>query len=53
VCRDQIVAVELLFDRAILLGEIDRRPDRRHQHQVVGVARDADRDRTRLGFHRR
>ena len=43
--RDQIVAVELFFDRAILLGKIDRGTDRGHQHEIVGIARDADRNR--------
>ena len=42
---DQVVAVELLLDRAILLGEIDGRANGGHQHQIVGIARDADGDR--------
>jgi hypothetical protein len=44
--RDQIVAVEFLFDRTILFGKIDGGTDGGHQHQVVGIASDADRDRT-------
>src|SRR5689334_1948712 len=39
---DEIVAVELFLHRAILLGEIDGRADRGHQHEVVRIARDAN-----------
>jgi hypothetical protein len=41
---NQIVAIELFFNRAVLLGEINGRTNRGHQHQVVGIPRDADRD---------
>src|SRR6185437_14585629 len=49
--RDQNVAVELLLDRAILLGEVHRGADRGDQHQVVRIAREADgyQPRLRLG----
>jgi hypothetical protein len=40
--RDQIVAIEFLFDRAILLGQVDRRANGCHQHEIVGIARDAN-----------
>src|SRR6476646_2803965 len=48
---DHIVAVELFVDRAVLLGKVDGRANGGDQHQVVGIARDADRDgaRSRLG----
>jgi hypothetical protein len=45
VSRDQIVAVELLFHRAILLGEVNGRANGGHQHEIVGIACDADRNR--------
>src|ERR1700739_3777907 len=51
--RDQIVSIELFFDRAILLGQIDGGTDRGYQHQVVGIACDADRNRTRIWIGRR
>ncbi len=51
--RDQIVAVELLLDRAILLGEVHRRTDRGDQHQIVGVARDADCDQRAIEAFRK
>src|SRR5882724_4300989 len=40
----EIVAVELFLDGAILLGEIDRGADRRHRHEIVGIAREANGD---------
>jgi hypothetical protein len=40
--RDQIVAIELFPDRAILLGEVNGGTDGGHQHQIAGIARDAD-----------
>src|SRR5262249_10216286 len=43
--RAEIVAVELLLDRAILLGEVDGGADRRHRHEIVGIAREANGDR--------
>ena len=51
--RDQIVAVEFFLDRAILLGEIDGRANRGDQHQIVGIARNPDRDRARVRISRR
>src|SRR5665213_1094325 len=38
--RDQVIAVELLFDRTILLGKVDRRANGGDQHEIVGIARD-------------
>lgn len=46
--RDQIVAVEFFLDRTILFGEIDGRANGGDQHQIVGIARDPDRDRARV-----
>src|SRR5882762_4501054 len=40
--RDQVVAVEFFLDRAILLGKVHGGANRGHQHQIVGVAGDAD-----------
>src|SRR5215470_16692396 len=40
----EIVAVELLLDRAVLLGEIDGGADRRHRHEIVGIAGEANGD---------
>ena len=51
--RDQIVAVEFFLDRAILLGEIDGRANRGDQHQIVGIARNPDRNRARVRISRR
>src|SRR5689334_18787528 len=51
--RDEIIAVELLLDRTILLGKIDRRADRSDQHQVVRIARNPNRDRARVWLGRR
>ena len=42
VSRDQVVAIEFFLDRAILLGKINSGTDGGHQHEVVGIARDAD-----------
>ena len=39
---DQIVAVELFLDRAILLGKVHGGANSGHQHQIVGIAGDAD-----------
>ncbi len=48
---DHVVAVELLLEWTILLGEIDRRTDGGHQHEIAWIAREADGDGagTRLG----
>src|SRR5665213_3196031 len=46
--RDQVVAIELLFDRTILFGKVDRRANGGDQHEVVGIARNADRNRARV-----
>src|ERR1700687_4788013 len=50
--RDQIVSVKLLFDRAILLGQIDRRANGGDQREIIRVARDADRNRARVRVSR-
>src|SRR5258705_342415 len=51
--RNQIVAVELFLDRTILFREIDGRPDGGDQHQIVGIAREPDRNRARVGVVQR
>jgi hypothetical protein len=50
--RHQIVAVEFFLDRAILLGQIDRGANGGDQHEIVGIARDADRNRARVRIGR-
>ncbi|MHC2194911.1 hypothetical protein ACVJF1_007544 [Bradyrhizobium diazoefficiens] len=47
-----VVAVELLLERTILLGEIDRRADGGDQHEIVGIARKADGDGAGVGLRR-
>src|SRR5260370_37706660 len=51
--RDQIIAIEFFFDRAILLGQIDRRANGGDQHKIIGIARDAYRNRARVRVGRR
>src|SRR5260370_479479 len=51
--RDQIVSIEFLFDRTILLGEINGRANGGDQHEIVGIARDPDRNRALVQFGRR
>src|SRR3954454_14273518 len=47
VCRDQVVSVELFVERTVLLGQIDRRANGGNQHQVIGIARNPDRNGAR------
>src|SRR5262249_40165427 len=47
VSRHKIVAVEFFLDWTVLLGEIDRRTDRGHEHEIIGIACDPNRYRAR------
>src|SRR5216683_6863583 len=51
--RHQVVSVEFFLDRTILLGQVDGRANGGDQHEIVGIARDADRNRARAWVSRR